>query len=201
MMIVNTRPVRIAFYARGMKTSNWMSWEGGFDLVAATAPNLPMPNIIVHVARMVHTPVGSAPAGMVLVQTNPTAAPEVMGFVSTNAAVGAYFGPKIFAGTPFENAPVHVAQIAIDRKGDACSAKVTIGNMVIEAAMSGLAEERLHDRAPMPPMVPFAQRVIEAVANKASVSLNGKGIALTMLPVGISGGPATVWSTTGLYSR
>ncbi len=178
-----------------------MSWEGGFDLVSATAPNLPMPNIIVHVARMVHTPVGSAPAGMVLVQNNPNAAPEVMGFVSTSKEVGSYFGPKIFAGTPFEQAPVHVAQIAIQRTGDNATAKITIGSTVIEASMSGFAEERMHDRAPMPPMVPFAQRVIEAVASKASVSLGGKAIPLTMLPVGISGGPATVWSTTGIYAR
>ena len=45
-----------------MSISKWMSWEGGVDLVAVTSPDLQMPNVIVHVARMVHTPVGSAPS-------------------------------------------------------------------------------------------------------------------------------------------
>jgi hypothetical protein len=184
-----------------MKTNHWMCWEGGFDLVAATAPNLPMPNIIVHVARMVHTPVGSAPAGMVLVHTNPAAAPEVMGFVSENKDVAAYFGPAIFAGTPFEHAPAHVASFAIVESQGTVSARVAIPGVVIKATMSGLGEPRLFDRAPMPPMVPFAQRVVESVASVATLSLNDKNIPLVMLPTGITGGPATVWSATGLYVR
>ena len=65
-----------------MAMTRWMSWEGGVDLVAVTAPGLEMPNVIVHVARMVHTPVGSAPAGSVLWQPDPAAAPVVCGFVS-----------------------------------------------------------------------------------------------------------------------
>jgi len=44
-----------------MAVTQWMSWEGGVDLIAVTAPDVAMPNVIVHVARMVHTPVGSAP--------------------------------------------------------------------------------------------------------------------------------------------
>lgn len=47
-----------------MAYENWMAWEGGVDLIAKTSGDLAMPNVIVHVARMVHTPVGSAPAGM-----------------------------------------------------------------------------------------------------------------------------------------
>ena len=39
-----------------MPIKNWMSWEGGVDLVAMTKPGLSMPNVILHVARMVHTP-------------------------------------------------------------------------------------------------------------------------------------------------
>jgi hypothetical protein len=184
-----------------MKTNHWMSWEGGFDLVAATAPNLPMPNIIVHVARMVHTPVGSAPAGMVLVHTNPTASPEVMGFVSENQDVAAYFGPAIFAGTPFEKAPAHVAKIAIAHTQTSCTAHVTIGSTVLTASMSGLAEPRLYDRAQLPPMLPFAQRVVESIASDATLTLNNKPIALTKVPIGISGGPALVWAHTGFYAR
>ena len=40
-----------------MNTTNYVSWEGGVDL--AGIHGLPeTPNIIVHVARMVHTPAG-----------------------------------------------------------------------------------------------------------------------------------------------
>ena len=44
-----------------------MSWEGGMDLVAVTSPDLQMPNVIVHLGRMVHTPVGisGGPAAVV----------------------------------------------------------------------------------------------------------------------------------------
>jgi hypothetical protein len=75
-------PPRLAFgvwlrrYPR-MPVSSWMSWEGGVDLVAATSPGSPLPNLIVHVARMVHTPVGSAPSGMVLWQPDPKGPPAV----------------------------------------------------------------------------------------------------------------------------
>ena len=53
--------------------TKWMSWEGGIDLAAVTSPDLQMPNIIVHLARMVNTPVGSAASGMILYQPDPTA--------------------------------------------------------------------------------------------------------------------------------
>src|ERR1700712_574809 len=103
----------------------WMSWEGGVDLVAATAPGLPMPNVIVHVARVVHTPIGSAPAGLLFWQPDPAAPPAIMGFICTSVAIGKYFGPSIFAGTPFENAPVLEAAIAIEMDGDVGSAKIS----------------------------------------------------------------------------
>jgi hypothetical protein len=92
---------------------NWMSWEGGIDLAAVTAPDLQMPNVIVHLGRMVNTPVGNAPSGMIFWQPDPGAAPLVFGFVGTDTTVGAYFGPHIFAGTPFEAAPVLEATIDI----------------------------------------------------------------------------------------
>jgi len=50
-----------------------MSWEGGVDLVGATSPEAQQPNVIVHVARLVHTPAGSAPAGMLLYHPPPRA--------------------------------------------------------------------------------------------------------------------------------
>lgn len=183
-----------------MHANHWMSWEGGFDLAALSAPNLPMPNVIVHVARMVHTPVGSAPAGMILIP-NASGQPAIIGFVSPDENVGRYFGPKIFAGTPFEGAPVHRGTITVAHSGTGASARVSIGKDVIDATMEGLGAMELIDRAPMPPMVPFAQRVLELKGARASLKHNGNPIALTIPPVGISGGPAAVWSATGIYAR
>lgn len=181
--------------------NNWMSWEGGFDLVAMTQAGLPMPNVIVHVARMVHTPVGSAPAGMVMTP-GPTGMPEVMGFVSPDAKVGAYFGPRIFAGTPFENAPVLLGSIEIGSGSlpASVSATVKVGGVTIAATMSGLGALASHVRAPAA-MPPFSQMVLEAVATSATMSKNGQNVALVIPPVGISGGPAAVWSATGIYAR
>ena len=44
--------------------TKWMSWENGIDLVAIT--NLQMPNVIIHLGHMVHTPVCPAPPGIIL---------------------------------------------------------------------------------------------------------------------------------------
>jgi hypothetical protein len=180
--------------------NNWMSWEGGFDLVALTAADLPMPNVIVHVARMVHTPVGSAPAGMIMIP-GPTGAPMVMGFVSPDAKVGAYFGPKIFAGTPFEHAPVLVGSIEIGSLGaGSVSAVVKVSGHTIAATMSGLGGLNSYVRQPSA-MPPFSQMVLEAIAGSATMSVDGKAVALIIPPIGISGGPAAVWSPTGVYAR
>jgi len=96
-----------------MPLSAWMSWEGGVDLVGATSPEAQQPNVIVHVARLVHTPAGSAPAGMLLYHPPPESPPVCAGFVSPDPVVGAYFGPNVFAGTPFEGLPVVTAEIEV----------------------------------------------------------------------------------------
>jgi len=53
------------FGFRGKKLSNavksWMAWEGGVDVMAMTQDGLTQPNLIINMARVVHTPVGSAP--------------------------------------------------------------------------------------------------------------------------------------------
>jgi hypothetical protein len=180
--------------------SSWMSWEGGVDLTAATKEGLAMPNVIVHVARMVHTPVGSAPAGMVLWQPDPGAAPAVMGFLSPNAAVGAYFGPKIFAGTPFENAPVVAADISVEVTGGSAVSVVKVGGVTFEVELSGTgALERFH--RPPAPMTPFSQDVIEASATAAALKVNGTPVGIVLPPSGIGGGAAAVFSPAGQYTR
>lgn len=177
-----------------MALTNWMSWEGGVDLCAATAPGLPMPNVLVHVARCVHTPVGSAPSGMVLFQPDPAKPPVAIGFVSTDAKVGAYFGPKIFAGTPFEGAPVHVGTIEIANElPRALRSRVSVAGHLFEVELAELGELALVHRAPAA-MTPFTQQGGEAAARKASLRVDGKPVQLLVPPAGITGGPAAVWS-------
>lgn len=183
-----------------MSCENWMSWEGGVDLIALTAADLTMPNVIVHVARMVHTPVGSAPSGIVFWQPDPSAPPAVCGFVSSDPAVGAYFGKHIFAGTPFENAPVIVASISIETSGETAGARVEIPGFVFETLLTDLAPAVRIVREPLP-TAPFYQMGLEAPAGNASLKVNGNDVPLTIPPVGITGGPCAVLAPCGIYAR
>lgn len=178
----------------------WMSWEGGVDLVGLTQENATMPNVIVHVARMVHTPVGSAPAGMILWQPDANAAPVVFGFVSTDAVVGEYFGANIFAGTPFEKAPVLEAVIHITQSGNQATARVETAGHVFEVSLTSLADAELIHRSPSE-MSPFFQQGLERAAGAAQLSVDGASVAVTVPPVGISGGPAAVATPCGVYAR
>ena len=180
--------------------SKWMSWEGGIDLVAVTSPDLQMPNVIVHLGRMVNTPVGNAPSGMILWQPDPNAMPAVMGFVSTNAEVGKYFGPNIFAGTAFEQAPVLDAKIDIQIFADKAISKLEAGGYVFEVEMSEFSDPYLIDRKPSA-MPPFYQQGVEIHAKKVSLKINGETINIIVPPVGITGGPASVVSPNGVYAR
>jgi len=180
--------------------SNWMSWEGGMDLVAVTAPDLQMPNVIVHLGRMVNTPVGSAASGMILWQPDPNAAPAVMGFVSTNATVGNYFGPNIFAGTPFEQAPVLDATITIAIQADSATAKLEVAGFVFEVEMHDFSDPYLINRPPAT-MPPFHQQGVEIHAKSVSLKVNGEPVSIIVPPVGITGGPASVVSPNGVYAR
>ncbi|ESQ77115.1 hypothetical protein [Asticcacaulis sp. AC402] len=181
--------------------SDWMSWQGGVDLVGLTNAGLSQPNLIVHLARVVHTPVGSAPAGMVLYQPEATQPPLVMGFVSSDPKVGAYFGPHIFKGTPFEAAPVLKARIAIDESAapGRVSSKISVGKHVFEVTLEGLSDLSLVDR-PVGAL-PFVQQGLESVASQVSLKIDGKTVSVIVPPQGMSGGPAAVWSPTGLYAR
>lgn len=178
----------------------WMSWEGGIDLVAVTSPDLQMPNVIVHLGRMVNTPAGNAPSGMIFWQPDPQAAPLVMGFVSTDAKVGAYFGPNIFAGTPFENAPVLDAVINIDITESTAKSTCVVGGITFEVELTDFSDPYLIDRKPAA-MPPFYQQGVEIHARKATLKVNGELINIIIPPVGISGGPASVVSPNGVYAR
>lgn len=184
-----------------MRVTQWMSWEGGVDLVATTVSGSEQPNVIVHIARLVHTPVGSAASGMVFFQPDPTQPPAFMGFVSTDPTVSAYFGPNIFAGTPFEQAPALTATIEITASlPDSVGVRVTIDGFVIETKLAQLGPlEQVH-RAFGDPL-PFTQQVLEAAASEQSLTINGETITIYPIPVGLSGGASAVWAPAGIYSR
>lgn len=183
-----------------MSIDNWMAWEGGVDLVALTEANLTMPNVIVHVARMVHTPVGSAPSGMIFWQPDAAAPPVVIGFVSSDPKVGAYFGSHIFAGTPFENAPVLDAKIDITIEGSTATARVETAGHVFVATLENLGDTGVIQRVPAAAS-PFTQQGLESAASSATLTVNGQNIPVIIPPMGISGGPAAVLSACGIYSR
>lgn len=180
--------------------TQWMSWEGGVDVVGVTDKNLKMPNVIFHVANMVNTPVGNAPSGMVLYQPDSTKPPVVMGFVSTKKEVGAYFGPNIFAGTPFEKAPVLDATFDIKYNVNGATAKLVVGGHTFEATFSELGKPTLINRAFGSPM-PFYQQGVEQAVGKAILKMDGKEITLTVPPVGLAGGAGAVVSPNGVYAR
>lgn len=180
--------------------NHWMSWVGGVDLVACTRNDLSAPNVIVHLARDVQTPLGSAAAGMVFWQPDPAAAPVVIGFVCPNPRIGAYFGPNIFAGTPFEHAPVHAARISVSSPlPDTAQAFVETGGHTFEVSMSGLGQPAAIVRAPG--ATPFSQSVVEAIPATVELKVDGKPVEIFLPPVGISGGPAAVWAPCGIYAR
>ncbi len=180
--------------------SEWMSWEGGIDLLATTDPSLAQPNVIINIARMVHTPAGSAPSGIVFWQPDPGAPPEVIGFVSTDPAVGAYFGPKIFAGTPFEHAPVLIADFEFAIATDSASARLAVAGHVFEIKFSGLGPLHQVHRSPIA-TAPFFQQGAEAIPAEIELKVDGKIVPITIPPIGITGGPAAVLASYGSYAR
>ncbi len=179
--------------------SSWMSWEGGVDLACMTKPGLAAPNLILHVARVVHTPLGSAASGLVVWQPDPAAAPTVFGFVCDKPEVGAYFGPHIFAGTPFEKAPVLPAKITVEVTQEKASSRIEVAGHVFVVILSGLAPAQLVDRAPM--AMPFHQLGIESAAATVAVTIDGKAVAVIVPPADPVAGPAAVYAQTGLYAR
>lgn len=184
-----------------MNVSQWMSWEGGVDLVAMSDPGLESPNVIVHVARLVHTPLGASPAGLIMIPNldDLTGAPLVMGFIAQEVQVGAYFGPQIFADTPFENAYVLQANIEVQIGSSSGAARIEVGEYVIEMLLSDTSAPYIVDR-PIGAL-PFVQQGIERSAGAVSLTINGREVPLTVPQIGISGGPAAVLAPCGLYAR
>lgn len=179
-----------------MAMNHWMSWEGGVDLIGKTSDQFTTPNVILHVARMVHTPVGSAPAGMILWQPDPAAAPLVFGFVSSSNAVATYISKHLFTGTPFGGAPAISGEISIEITAEHASARVEIPGFLFKTHLAEFSESSLIQRDPQP-STPFHQQGLEAVAGHACLKVNGEKIPLIMQP---EGNPAVV-TACGHYTR
>lgn len=180
---------------------DWMAWEGALDVVAFSSPELSQPDVIIHVARVVHTPRGNAASGMILLPNfdAPEEAPLLMGFVSGDENVGAYFGPHLFAGTPFENAPLHIARIEVENSGVSAAARVQVGALNLEIHLLHLGPTHRIEREPG--ALPFAQNGLESQASRVELSINGAAHTVMVPTVGITGGPAAVFSPCGLYTR
>lgn len=176
-----------------MNIARWMSWEGGVDLIATTQQNLAGPNVIVHVGRMVHTPFGSCPAGMILWQPDPSAPPALMGFFATDENIGRYFGPNLFYGTPFESAPVLPASVQVDFQRDYGSARIEITGFVFETHIYELSEPELVNRPPGS-MSPFHTQGVERVPAAAALRVNGQDIGLASIT-------GSVVAPCGVYAR
>lgn len=182
-----------------LPVTQFMSWIGGVDLFAAT-PGSAQPNVIVHLARAVTTPLGTAPSGLVFFQPDSAKPPKFAGFVSADPKIGAYFGPKIFAGTPFEKLPVVKAKIEVVESAKTATAKVSFAGFVVETSLSDFDALQRIDRTMGSPM-PFYQQGVERHARKAALKINGKPIALADLPYTPENGGSSVWSPGGTYSR
>jgi len=177
----------------------WMSWEDGVDVACMTKPGLSGPDLILHVARIVHTPVGSAASGLVVYQPEPGTATGVMGFVCDKPDVGAYFGPHIFAGTPFENAPVLPATITVDITAERAHSRIEVGGHVFTVTLSGLLPTQLVSRAPG--AMPFHQQGVESIATNVVVTIDGKPVSVLVGPAEAVHGASAVYGATGIYAR
>lgn len=183
-----------------MSFEKWMAWEGRINLEAQTERILAMPNVIVHVARMVHTPAGSAPGGMLFWQPDAAAPPLIFGSLSSDRRVAAYIGKHIFAGTPFEAAPALEGSTEISIDSGHATARIEIPGFQLTLHLSDFSAASLIHREPLP-TAPFHQQGLERAASHACLKVNGNKIDLIIPPAGRTGGPCAVLAPCGIYTR
>jgi hypothetical protein len=183
-----------------LHVSRWMSWQDGVHLSAVTSADLITPNLIIHLGRMVNTPIGNAPAGIILWQPNPPIMPAVMGFVCSDKNVGRYFGPQIFADTPFEHAPVLNASISVLIDSHKAISTCVVGGYHFEVEMSEFTAPYLINRQP-DIMPPYWQQGVEISCSKTILRINGETINIIVPPVGVKGGPGSTVCPAGIFSR
>lgn len=178
--------------------TDFLSWTDGVDALLKPSDDAPLPHVLVHVARVTNTPWGIAPAGMLLINPDMKEVPDFFGFVCADEELGKYFGPKIFKGTPFEQAPVFKANINIhvDFPGNV-RATIEVAGHVCELEMSSFDAAQYYNRDPFP--MPFRQNVIEAKASSATFKWNGKIIGGALPATGIGSGLPACYSPSGMY--
>ena len=175
----------------------FLSWHDGVDAMLKPTPDSPMPNVLIHVARMVNTPLGICSAGMILINPQNKEVPDFFGFVAENKELGQYYGPNIFKGTPFEQAPVFKAEISLKIDfPNKVKAKIVAVKHTIELELSDFDAAQYYDR---PGGMPFYQNVIEAKAKKAVFKFDHKIIAGELPPEGMAGGLPACYAPTGIY--
>lgn len=176
---------------------DFLAWLDGIDAMLKPTPDSPLPNVLVHTARVVSTPMGICKAGMILINPENKEMPDFVGFVAEDVELGQYFGPKIFKGTPFEGAPVHQAEMnfEIDFPGKVVCTVKAAGH-TIELELSEFDNAQYYHR---PPGMPFTQNVIEACAHKAVFKFDGNVIPGELPPEGMAGGLPACYAPTGLY--
>jgi len=123
-----------------------------------------------------------------------------MGFISTDSRIGAYFGPHIFTGTPFEQAPVLEASFDFDLSDGRASVAVEVAGHRFEASLRDLQSAVAINRDPAETS-PFIQQGVERKSEAVGLKVNGKDVPLSLPPVGLSGGPAAVFAPCGIYVR
>lgn len=184
-----------------MAVTQWMCWEGALRVAAVTRAGFEEPNLVLHAARLVITPVGSAAAGLIYWRPEPNRPPALFGFLCMDALVGSYFAPKIWAGTEYEQAPVLPGQITFATKlPHAASVRVQVGGHVFEVALDALGPQQIVQRGSGHPL-PFAQQGVEAAAGAVALRVNGQELQARIPKSGIHGGPGASWSACGVLAR
>ena len=177
--------------------TDFLSWFDGIDAMMKPTPDAPLPHVLVHVARVTHTPWGMAPGGMIVMNPDLKEMPDLFGFICEDEELGKYYGPKIFKGTPFENAPVMKARIQVNIQfPEVVSTTIEVAGHLIELELKDFDEAQFYHREGG---MPFTQNVVEALAKKAVFKYDGKVIGTELPPSGIGGGLPAVYSPVGIY--
>lgn len=183
-----------------MNAKQWIAWEGGVNLIAKTSAELDLPNIIFHAAHLIHTPVGSASLGMFLWQPDPASPPVRFGFVSAVSKVSSYLSDEMFVGTPFQGAPNLAGTVDTMVADGKATARLEIPGYNVTITLEDLSSPNLIQRPPTP-TAPFYQNLLEAVAGRASLTVNDEAIDLIVSGSGIMGGPSAFTAPLGFYTR
>jgi hypothetical protein len=159
-----------------MALNHWMSWESGMEVTAATTAG-GSPSLVLHLARMLHTPIGSARGGMLFWQPDPAGDPLVLCSVTTDSKVGDYCRSHLFPGTLFEEAPPVLGDISIEVHPDDVFARIAIPGFIFDLRLSGIATAILSDSPAATPALCHHRRIRSDI-HRTTLKLNGRTVDL-----------------------